>query len=49
MGRFILWDDFVTNAYLPMEGTSSEDRWFNWHVDLGQASPPCQEGRTISI
>ena len=20
MGRFILWDDFVTNAYLPMEG-----------------------------
>ena len=33
MGRFILWDDFVTNAYLPMEGTSSEDRWFNWHAD----------------
>jgi len=34
MGRFILWDDFTTNAYLPMEGTSSEDRWANWHTDV---------------
>ena len=33
MGRFILWDDFTTSAYLPMEGTSSEDRWVNWHAD----------------
>ena len=33
MGRFILWDDFTTSAYLPMEGTSSEDRWANWHAD----------------
>ena len=22
MGRFILWDDFSTSAFLPMEGTS---------------------------
>ena len=34
MGRFILWDDYATSAYLPMEGTSSEDRWFNWHGDV---------------
>ena len=33
MGRFILWDDFATSAFLPMEGTSSEDRWVNGHVD----------------
>ena len=44
MGRFILWDDFVTNAYLPMEGTSSEDRWFNWHVDAWAKRTPMSGG-----
>lgn len=33
MGRFILWDDFETSVYLPMDGTSSEDKWFNMNVD----------------
>jgi len=33
MGRFILWDDFETSAYLPMNGTSSEDKWFNMNID----------------
>lgn len=33
MGRFILWDDFETSAYLPMDGTSSEDKWFNMNID----------------
>jgi hypothetical protein len=33
MGRFILWDDFETSAYLPMNGTSSEDTWFNMNID----------------
>ncbi len=33
MGRFILWDDFETSAYDPMEGTSSEDQWLNLNID----------------
>ena len=33
MGRFILWDDYETSAYLPMNGTSSEDKWFNMNID----------------
>ena len=33
MGRFILWDDFETSAYLPMDGTSSQDKWFNMNLD----------------
>jgi outer membrane receptor protein involved in Fe transport len=33
MGRFILWDDFETSVYLPMDGTSSEDKWFNMNID----------------
>ena len=33
MGRFILWDDFETSAYLPMEGTSSQDQWLNLNID----------------
>lgn len=44
MGRFILWDDFATNAYLPMEGTSSEDRWANWHADAWAVYAPLQGG-----
>ena len=40
MGRFILWDDFATSAYLPMEGTSSEDRWINWHADAWASCTP---------
>ena len=33
MGRFILWDDYETSAYLPMDGTSSEDKWLNVNID----------------
>ena len=44
MGRFILWDDFVTNAYLPMEGTSSQDRWLNWHADAWCSYLPVGRG-----
>ena len=33
MGRFILWDDYETSAYLPMEGTSSQDQWLNINID----------------
>lgn len=44
MGRFILWDDFTTNAYLPMEGTSSEDRWANWHADAWAICSPLSGG-----
>ena len=40
MGRFILWDDFATNVYLPMDGTSSEDRWLNWHADAWVTHAP---------
>ena len=44
MGRFILWDDFVTNAYLPMDGTSSQDRWLNWHADAWAQFTPLSGG-----
>ena len=44
MGRFILWDDFATSAYLPMEGTSSEDRWINWHADAWASCTPEEGG-----
>ncbi|MDA0946362.1 MAG: hypothetical protein RLZZ314_1022 [Bacteroidota bacterium] len=44
MGRFILWDDFVTSAYLPMEGTASQDRWLNWHVDAWAKYTPMGQG-----
>ena len=44
MGRFILWDDFTTNAYLPMDGTSSEDRWVNWHADAWATYAPLEGG-----
>ena len=33
MGRFILWEDYETSAYLPMNGTSSQDMWFNVNID----------------
>lgn len=44
MGRFILWEDFSTSAYLPMEGTSSEDRWLNWHADAWASCTPEEGG-----
>ena len=44
MGRFILWDDFTTSAFLPMEGTSSEDRWVNGHVDAWATYMPLRGG-----
>ena len=44
MGRFILWNDFETNAYLPMDGTSSEDRWFNRHADAWATYAPLEGG-----
>jgi len=44
MGRFILWDDFSTSAFLPMEGTSSEDRWVNGHVDAWATYMPLNGG-----
>ena len=44
MGRFILWDDFTTSAFLPMEGTSSEDRWVNGHVDAWATYMPLNGG-----
>ena len=44
MGRFILWDDFTTSAYLPMDGTSSEDRWANWHADAWATYAPLEGG-----
>jgi iron complex outermembrane receptor protein len=44
MGRFILWDDFATNVYLPMDGTSSEDRWLNWHADAWVTHAPLRGG-----
>ena len=46
MGRFILWDDYTTNAYLPMDGTSSEDRWINWHADAWATYAPLEKGGT---
>lgn len=44
MGRFILWEDFTTSAYLPMDGTSSEDRWLNWHADAWATHAPLVGG-----
>ena len=44
MGRFILWDDFSTSAFLPMEGTSSEDRWVNGHIDAWATYMPLNGG-----
>ena len=44
MGRFILWDDFTTSAYMPMDGTSSEDRWANWHADAWATYAPLEGG-----
>ena len=44
MGRFILWDDFSTSAFLPMEGTSSEDRWVNGHADAWATYMPLKGG-----
>ena len=44
MGRFILWDDFSTSAFLPMEGTSSEDRWVNGHADAWATYMPLNGG-----